>query len=41
MPSIQSDDMKSLVADLNAGKVEWLVILNTNPDLRAPADLEF
>ncbi len=41
MPSIQGDDMKSLVADMNAGKVEWLVILNANPIYSAPADLEF
>ena len=33
--------MKSLVADLNAGKVDWLVILNANPIYTAPADLEF
>ncbi len=31
LPSIQTDDLKSLVADMNAGKVEWLVILNANP----------
>lgn len=41
MPSIQGDDFKSLVADMNAGKVDWLVILNTNPIYSAPADLEF
>jgi molybdopterin-containing oxidoreductase family iron-sulfur binding subunit len=34
-------DMKALVADLNAGKVDWLVILNANPIYDAPADLEF
>jgi molybdopterin-containing oxidoreductase family iron-sulfur binding subunit len=34
-------DLKSLVADLNAGKVDWLVILNANPIYDAPADLEF
>jgi len=34
-------DLKSLVADLNAGKVDWLVILNANPIYNAPADLEF
>jgi len=27
LPSIQGEDLKSLVADLNAGKVDWLVIL--------------
>ena len=41
MPSIQTDDFKSLVADMNAGKVDWLVILNANPIYSAPADLEF
>ncbi|MGD0294883.1 MAG: TAT-variant-translocated molybdopterin oxidoreductase [Terracidiphilus sp.] len=34
-------DIKSLVAELNAGKVDWLVILNVNPIYNAPADLEF
>src|ERR1035438_9133176 len=33
--------MKALVADLNAGKVDWLVILNANPIYSAPTDLEF
>jgi MoCo/4Fe-4S cofactor protein with predicted Tat translocation signal len=37
----QIADMKSLVADLNAGKVDWLVMLNSNPVYDAPADLEF
>jgi molybdopterin-containing oxidoreductase family iron-sulfur binding subunit len=41
LPSIQTDDLKSLVADMNAGKVDWLVILNTNPVYAAPADLDF
>ncbi|HZZ39654.1 MAG TPA: TAT-variant-translocated molybdopterin oxidoreductase [Acidobacteriaceae bacterium] len=41
MPSIQMADLKALVADMNAGKVEWLVILNANPVYAAPADLEF
>jgi molybdopterin-containing oxidoreductase family iron-sulfur binding subunit len=34
-------DLKELVADLNAGKVDWLVILNGNPIYDAPADLNF
>jgi molybdopterin-containing oxidoreductase family iron-sulfur binding subunit len=34
-------DLKSLVADLNAGKVDWLVMLNANPIYNAPADLNF
>ena len=37
----QIDDIKALVADLNAGKVDWLVILNANPIYTAPADLDF
>ena len=37
----QTGGLKALVADLNAGKVDWLVILNTNPIYNAPADLEF
>jgi molybdopterin-containing oxidoreductase family iron-sulfur binding subunit len=41
LPSNQSGDLKALVADLNAGKVDWLVILNDNPIYNAPADLEF
>ena len=39
--SDQIADLKGLVADLNAGKVDWLVILNSNPIYTAPADLEF
>ncbi len=41
MPSIQLDDLKSLVADMNAGKVDWLVILNANPVYATPADSGF
>ncbi len=41
IPSDQLADFKSLVADLNAGKVDWLVILNANPIYDAPADLNF
>ena len=41
MPSEQLADLKSLVADMNAGKVEWLVMLGVNPIYTAPADLEF
>ena len=39
--SDQIRDMRGLVADLNAGKVDWLVILNANPIYSAPGDLEF
>jgi MoCo/4Fe-4S cofactor protein with predicted Tat translocation signal len=41
MPSIQTDDLKALVADMNAGKADWLVILNANPMYAMPADLDF
>jgi molybdopterin-containing oxidoreductase family iron-sulfur binding subunit len=41
IPSDQLGDFKAVVADLNAGKVDWLVILNANPIYDAPADLDF
>jgi molybdopterin-containing oxidoreductase family iron-sulfur binding subunit len=41
LPSVQGDDLKSLVADMNAGKVQWLVMLGTNPLYNAPVDLDF
>ena len=41
VPSEQIADLKSLVADMNAGKVQWLVMLGTNPLYSAPVDLEF
>jgi MoCo/4Fe-4S cofactor protein with predicted Tat translocation signal len=41
LPSDQLGDFKALVADLNAGKVDWLVILDANPIYTAPADLDF
>ena len=37
----QIADVRALVADLNAGKVDWLVILESNPIYSAPADLDF
>ena len=37
----QIGDFKALVADLNAGKVEWLIMLNSNPVYDAPADFDF
>jgi molybdopterin-containing oxidoreductase family iron-sulfur binding subunit len=37
----QWSSIETLVADLNAGKVDWLVILNANPIYNAPADLNF
>ncbi|MES2391747.1 MAG: TAT-variant-translocated molybdopterin oxidoreductase [Acidobacteriota bacterium] len=41
VPSVQGDDLKALVADMNAGKVQWLVMLGVNPVYNAPADLNF
>jgi MoCo/4Fe-4S cofactor protein with predicted Tat translocation signal len=41
LTSDQIGDLKALVADLNAGKVQWLVILNANPLYSAPSDLYF
>src|SRR5260370_30060880 len=39
--SDQLGDLKAVVADLNAGKVDWLIMLNSNPVYDAPADLDF
>jgi MoCo/4Fe-4S cofactor protein with predicted Tat translocation signal len=41
LPSQQNADFKSLVADMNAGKVDWLLVLDGNPIYSAPADLDF
>ena len=41
MPSIQGQDIVSLVNDMKSGKVDWLVILNANPVYTAPVDLHF
>jgi molybdopterin-containing oxidoreductase family iron-sulfur binding subunit len=41
LPSEQISDLKALVADMNAGKVKWLVTLGVNPVYSAPADLNF
>ncbi len=41
IPSEQNADLKVLVDDMNAGKVQWLVMLGANPIYNAPADLEF
>ena len=41
MPSEQVNDLRALVADMNAGKVQWLVILGVNPIYAAPADADF
>ena len=41
LPSEQVADLKALVADMNAGKVSWLVMMGVNPFYSAPADLNF
>jgi molybdopterin-containing oxidoreductase family iron-sulfur binding subunit len=41
MPSIQGEEIVSLVNDMKAGKVEALIILNGNPVYTAPVDLQF
>jgi len=41
IPSEQTSDLKALVADMNAGKVQWLVMLGVNPLYNAPVDLDF
>jgi molybdopterin-containing oxidoreductase family iron-sulfur binding subunit len=41
LPCDQRADLKALVADLHAHKVDWLVILNANPVYAAPVDVEF
>jgi MoCo/4Fe-4S cofactor protein with predicted Tat translocation signal len=41
MPSQQTADLKALVADMNAGKVQWLVMMGVNPLYNAPVDLDF
>jgi MoCo/4Fe-4S cofactor protein with predicted Tat translocation signal len=41
IPSEQLADLKSLVSDMNAGKVEWLIVMGANPIYSAPVDLEF
>jgi molybdopterin-containing oxidoreductase family iron-sulfur binding subunit len=40
-PVNQIDSLKDLVADMNAGKVDLLIILGGNPAYDAPADLDF
>ena len=41
LPSEQTADLKALVGEINAGKVQWLVMLGVNPLYNAPADLDF
>ncbi|HEY2038725.1 MAG TPA: TAT-variant-translocated molybdopterin oxidoreductase [Edaphobacter sp.] len=41
LPSEQSADFKALVAEMNAGSVQWLVMLGVNPIYSAPADFGF
>jgi molybdopterin-containing oxidoreductase family iron-sulfur binding subunit len=41
IPTEQGADLKSLVDDMNAGKVKWLVMLGVNPLYSAPVDYDF
>ena len=41
LPTEQLTELKALVSDINAGKVQWLVMLGANPLYSAPADLQF
>jgi MoCo/4Fe-4S cofactor protein with predicted Tat translocation signal len=41
LPSEQVADLQALVSDINAGKVQWLVMLGVNPLYSAPVDLDF
>ncbi len=41
VPTEQTADLKALVSDMYAGKVQWLVMLGVNPLYSAPADLNF
>ena len=41
VPSDQAAGLRQLVADMNAGKVDMLVILDANPVYTAPVDLDF
>ncbi len=40
-PVVQLDSLKDLVGEMNAGRVQLLVILGGNPVFTAPADLDF
>jgi MoCo/4Fe-4S cofactor protein with predicted Tat translocation signal len=40
-PSNQLADLRTLVADMNAGSVEFLLVLGGNPVFTAPSDLQF
>jgi MoCo/4Fe-4S cofactor protein with predicted Tat translocation signal len=40
-PVNQTESIKELAADMQSGKVDLLVVLNSNPAYNAPADLEF
>ncbi len=41
VPPAPGTDIRSLVGDMNAGKVKWLVMLGANPLYNAPVDLNF
>jgi molybdopterin-containing oxidoreductase family iron-sulfur binding subunit len=39
IPTVQGEDLKHLAASLQAGKIDWLLLLDTNPVYSAPVDL--
>ncbi len=41
IPTVQNDDLKALVAAINAGQVKTLLVLGTNPVYSAPGDVRF
>jgi MoCo/4Fe-4S cofactor protein with predicted Tat translocation signal len=41
LPGDQIAGLKGLVADLNAGKVDWLILLNSNPVYDMPGEFDF
>jgi len=41
LPSQQTEDMRSLIADIQGQKVDVLLILGANPAYHAPVDLQF
>ncbi len=40
LPTVQTEELKALVADIHAGKVQWLVMLGVNPLYSAPSGPE-
>jgi molybdopterin-containing oxidoreductase family iron-sulfur binding subunit len=40
-PANQTESLKDLVADMKAGKVQWLIVSGVNPLFDSPADVNF